>query len=74
MLRNDDLQVGIHADLGIVDVVEATAFLGHDSRLGISKADLLGFFNGLTWINLYFALLKGFFSGFDVNQPALFVL
>ena len=68
------MQVCIDADLGIVCVIEAAAFLTHDASLGIGKTDLLFVFDVPAWTPLFFALLKGLFGRFDLSQSALFVL
>ena len=61
------MQVGINANLDVVGVVEA-AFLSHDAGFGIGKTDLLFVVDVPAGINLFFALLKGLFGGFDFSQ------
>ena len=73
VLADNDLMVGIDADLRIVGVIEL-AFLAHDPRLGIGKTDLLAVFDGFARVELRFAGFKRLFGGFDFCQPILLEL
>ncbi len=66
MLTNNDLLVGIDADLPIVGVIEL-AVLAHDARFGIGKTDLLAVFNGFAGVELGFAGFKRLFGGLDFS-------
>jgi hypothetical protein len=70
MLRDNDLLVGIDADLAIVAVIKV-ALLTPDARIGIGKADLLLGVDRLSWIKLGLPRFKCLFRRLDFAQPVL---
>ena len=73
VLADDDLKVGVDADLPVAGVVEH-ALLAHDPRLGIGKTDLLTTVDDLIWVKRGFAGFQRLFGGFDFGQSRLLEL
>lgn len=64
MLGDNDLPVGIDADLAIVAVVKVALFT-HDARIGVGKADLLFVVDRLAGVELGFPGFERLFGRMD---------